>query len=575
MTGTFVSIDGLTYTVNVGSASGTLILGEDPVHITWAKGDHIFVSLRSRECNIRVKTSVDLSSLYTDSPLGCPVTVYQGTSCIFYGFLIPQEWDVPFRGICDEVELSAVDALAALKQLRYTAVYTNYPTILTPSSIVQRACGVVGLTGVPSLQVDYACINEAGFLPRYQDLSEYSNERKSWAEVLQAIGTYEGYVFMQDPTNAMNLLAYDLCGKVDRDTPTAVELRGSDSASSDIRMSIEPAKSRVVVSYNDLSEAQFLPELSMDRMEDATIASSSIRGGDGNNYQTQAKYYVSKDWVARDTRSAVAAVVILKNLLTLDSDEHYCIVGPAIMKYPGINPQHSNLDMDALTISMQAWARDDMDVDSNGYEILTINHKTSNFDPVVTVTVYNPNYGTTTLTKTLYLDGQEGFQSVNISLNEFFDEDLQVTAGYIRIEIPAHCVITGLSSNLGKFFFKSSDSTKVDLSKVANDGIVELTASGWNDSVNIDAWIRSSLNGYSNSDVIFGFPIWNKYPYCDTRQFEVPRRRYKATLQGIFSPLQLISDTSLSAQKLVADGGDIDLRMNRTTLDVIETWGSV
>lgn len=571
MTGTFTSINGLTYTVNVGSASGTLTLGEDPVHISWKDGEHIFVPVRTRECSIRVKSSEDLSHLYTDDPLGCEVTVTLGNNCIFFGYLTPQVWDAPYRGVHDEVELVAVDALAALKQLKYMAKEGDYPSLLSAQSILARGCATVGITGVPTLTGGSAeNINEMAFLPRYQDVSEYSEERTSWGDVMQAIATWMGVVLMLDPMDGYTLEAVNLQAVVEEDTPADIELRGEDSAGADVRMSIEPAKSRVVVNYKNLSEQPIFPEINADRMQDTCIETTSVVDG---GKRTTTRYYVSKDWVSTDSRTACAAIAVTKDRMDDDEEEHSVIVGPAIMQYPGINRRETSLDWKAVKVTFKAWARDDMDVTVNGYEELSIKTEASNFDPVVTFRISDPILGNCTHDVTLDLNGKEGMTECTCYLNDWFsDTPGKFYTGYIRIVVPAHCVISDLQTEMSPKYFAPLAAKKVDLSKVENDGIIELKSAGWNDRVTIDAVLRPNYSGYAAADVVVTDPTQTNFPYCVPEQFEEPRRRYKGTLRGVFDPLEPVVDADLSTKVMLVDGGDLDLRMARTTVSLIETW---
>ena len=105
-----------------------------------------------------------------------------------------------------------------------------------------------------------------------------------------------------------------------------------------------------------------------------------------------------------------------------------------------------------------------------------------------------------------------------------------------------------------------------------NDGIIELKTAGWNDRVTIDATLRPNYSGYAAADVVVTDTTQTNFPYCLPEQFEEPRRRYKGTLKGVFDPLVPVVDADLSTKVMLVDGGDLDLRMARTTVSLIETW---
>ena len=568
MTGTFTDIEGQTYTVTVGTATGTLVLGDNPVHISWKSGEHLFVPVRTRECSIRVKTGDDLSWLYTDDPLGVEVTVVRGQECVFRGFLVPQEWDAPFSGVWDEVELVAVDALAALKQLRYMAVEGDYPSLLSTQEILARGCALVGITGVPTLRSGTANVNESAFLPRYQDTGEYSDQRKTWIEVIQAVAVWEGYTFVLNPTDNYTLEAIDIRSQVEEGTATEIEMRGEDSAGSDIRLSVEPAKSHVKVEYDDLSMMNILPEIASSRfythIESFTSTTDSGKG-------TQTTYYFAKDWENRtNPLLGCGADVMMWDREMASETELSCIVGPASLKFPALNTRHNignRSMMRDLVLYLDAWARDDMTVNADGYEELTINTQASNFDPVIQITIRNATKGTHFHPIQLELDGEDGMKNFMFTLRRdenslsqqvFFD-------GTIEIYIPAHVVVAGLRIEVGD---------KPGLDKVEDDGVVALRAAGWNDSVTIDAWLRAAIAAYAAADVPEANETitWDKFPFCVPEHFSKPRKRIKTTLKGEFAALQTVEDSDVSELVMVVDGGDWNLRDGTTRVELIESW---
>lgn len=562
MTGYFTSYAGQKYQVTVGNASGTLYMGEDPVHLTWDRPDHIFVSLRTMSANIRVKSSIDLSSFYTDDPLGCPVRIDAVdssnvvTSCVFFGYLVPQEWEAPFSGLNDEVELMAVDALAALKNIRFTYSSTS-PMLVSSSSLLSRAIAIIGVTSTDyAIPYTQANINEEAFLPTSWDDSEYSDGRKTWAEVIAAIGTWQYLTFFMDGDILCARNIETLVGN----TPTVLDLRGEDSASSDIRFSIEPAKAYIKVNYDNLEEMSLLPDIAEQRMDGTPLSSSTVGSAETVTY---SEFFAAKDWVPTDSRSGCGAVVY-----AADDSETACIVGPAYIK---VSARHFNTrvsDNRGIKFTMQAWARNDMTVNADGYEELAVHTSPSNFNPVVYI-----ESDAQAIAKTLQIEGQEGFASCGAAI---FPNDSADFTGVINISVPEHCAITNLKVELQERAYNTISGRWEKLSEVENDGIVVLKSSGYNDSLSIDATLRACAHAWSPCDVVGDVALgWNKFPFCKTEQFAVPRKRIKAVVSSVVSPLALISDSNVSSQKMLVDGGDIDLRQDETTLDLIETWVSV
>lgn len=559
-------------------------MGADPVHIVWDRPEHLFVGVRTSSCRIRVVTGADLSWLYTDDPMGTAVTVETiaevdsvetVTGCLFFGYLVPQEWDAPYSGLNDEIELMAVDALAALNNIRYTSVNGRYPQALTGQQILARGCQIADILTVPTLPSVIGTINEQAFLPRYEDSSEYSDERLTWGEVLDAIAVWEGVCLVQNPEDATELLAVDVIDAVENGTAMVKDVRGADSAGTDVRMSIEPAKSRVVVTYANLSQMPLMPEITTSRLDGNKLSETSVRGSNDTFLRTETRYFAAKDWASQGVIDGCGAIVNLVDTLHDMNDEKVCIVGPASLRNPYYNTREPFLDTNAIVIEFGAWARNDMDVNQDGYEELSINTKASNFDPTVTIFVDDPVLGSFAVNKTLELDGKDGFTTCKIHLDKWFVTGPDAHfVGNIRMTIPAHCVITDLSATVWN---RTNDysASGIALDSVENDGIVELKTAGWNDSVEIRARLRSVSVPYSASDIqalLIPPAWWDKYPYCEPDQFAAPRRRVQARVEGLWPVLGLIEDVDLSGQRMVVDSADLDLRDGCSTVLLVDTW---
>lgn len=581
--------------MTIGTETGQLTLGADPVHIVWERPDHLFAGVRTSSCRIRIMTGADLSWLYTDEPLGTVVKVEtldandDVDKCVFFGYLVPQEWDAPFSGLNDDVELMAVDALSALGNLRYMSLNGREAQHLVMQSILARGCQLAGLTA-PTLPTDngsgggLCAVNEQAFLPKYEDVSEYNDERKTWGDVLWALAVWCGACLMQDPEDGTVLLAVDVIDHVENDSAETKDVRGADSAGADIRMSIEPARSRVVVNYEDLSPMPLMPEITSDRFEGSSLSSTRVNSSD-HLERTEAKYYMAKDWQSRNaTRPGCGAVVTLVDDRPEDDSisDRTCIVGPAQQTYEYLNTRETVDEWGGIIIKFSAWARDDMNVNADGYEELNIQTEASNFDPVFEIWIKNPNMPSYRITKTMNLDGKDGFVNCKIGLDKdlWFNPDREsgfTCAGNISLYVPAHCVITDLSVEISTAPRGWLSYSSTDLSKVENDGIVELKTSGWNDRIEIPAKLRAVECEYAASDCGTLFPGhpelgYNKFPFCKPAQFAQPRKRVQATVDGLWPVLGLIEDVDLSGQRMVVDEADWDLRRGCSTVLLLDTW---
>jgi len=133
ITKTFYSLAGTQYRLSISGSTVTgsesFDLSADPVRLSFAKGKHKFIPLRTWEMKIGVVTSADLSHLYSDTPISTTITLEQNVSgtwkFVFYGFLEPLTYNQPFSGMLDNITLTAVDALTAYAYKYYATAGTG------------------------------------------------------------------------------------------------------------------------------------------------------------------------------------------------------------------------------------------------------------------------------------------------------------------------------------------------------------------------------------------------------------------------------------------------------------------
>lgn len=122
----FKSLQGIVYNVSIYSPNvlenTTVHLAPDPVHLRYDRGDIKYTPKKSILCDIRVVTDMDLSVLYSDSPLSNAVEITRASDgkIIFTGYLIPSQWRSDARPGLKTVVLNAVDAIGMLKYRELT-----------------------------------------------------------------------------------------------------------------------------------------------------------------------------------------------------------------------------------------------------------------------------------------------------------------------------------------------------------------------------------------------------------------------------------------------------------------------
>lgn len=562
MTGNFSAIDGTVYTVQIGTTGGTIAFASDPVHISWSRSRNIYSPVKSTEASIRILTSADISYLYTDDPLGTRVTISRGSTTIFVGYLIPQEWDAPNRGHNDEIELVAVDALSALKDVPYTRANASQSRLLSPSDLLNRAASLAGVQiNTAYLPWNEAKINEDVFLPDFHDESIHSDNRKTWGTVLEALGTYLRISF----TMRGGAIVYDDIDSVLDDYTTKDLL--AISAGTDERKAIEPSKSYIKVNY-DSAQIQLDPTFSAKRIHGDIVMSTTADADTGdreNSKQTHTDYMEALDWEPTDGR-AVCGAHIYSSFNSYDGfdDERFCVVGPCQLK---LEARKVVPLMSSMFISMDIHGRNDMQ-SVGSYKRTDVYSKKSNITREnlgIKIVIGSAEYtfpGDRAGRNDPPLE--YGFQTWRKGIGRG-----ATNSGLLNIIIPAGVIVSNVNISLPRYSYDSNSYTEKGV--LANDGIVSISDS-YNDGLTIDAKFRTTSSMFSKGDINTQF---NKYPFVTKEQFAQPRARFTTTVttwSDTLNPLTALRDTRLSGHILLVDAADINLRRKTTNLNLLETW---
>lgn len=124
--GQFSSNTGTVYDVEIitnnSSADTTtqLIFAGDPVTIeTNNSEDSIFTPVRLKSATIRLVVAQPYYDLYSSTATGTSVTIKQGDTIIFFGYLTPNAYNQPYENLVDEIELEAVESPSILQYEDY------------------------------------------------------------------------------------------------------------------------------------------------------------------------------------------------------------------------------------------------------------------------------------------------------------------------------------------------------------------------------------------------------------------------------------------------------------------------
>lgn len=127
--GTFNNIKGVGYQIELVVDNGAdtvneLILSDNPVTISFDVTDDIFKPCKYKGATIRCVTDRYLSQFVSDKITDVKVDIIElgeegDNHIIFRGFVTPESFNQQFCNLYDEYELNCIDALSALKYIKY------------------------------------------------------------------------------------------------------------------------------------------------------------------------------------------------------------------------------------------------------------------------------------------------------------------------------------------------------------------------------------------------------------------------------------------------------------------------
>lgn len=110
-----------TEEVEIGSEGSGLCWTDDPVDITSEVND-TFDHLLLQQASVRLLVKNFVPEFFCVSCRHAAVNVYRGAECLFAGFVEPQAYSQGYNEEYDEIELTCIDALSALRYSKYRNV---------------------------------------------------------------------------------------------------------------------------------------------------------------------------------------------------------------------------------------------------------------------------------------------------------------------------------------------------------------------------------------------------------------------------------------------------------------------
>lgn len=105
----------------IGAAGSGIYFTDDPVDITSEVND-TFDHLLYHQATVRLLTSNFVQDFFCASCKDAVINIRRGGRCLFAGYIEPQTYSQDYNEDLDEVELSCIDALTALKYAKYRSI---------------------------------------------------------------------------------------------------------------------------------------------------------------------------------------------------------------------------------------------------------------------------------------------------------------------------------------------------------------------------------------------------------------------------------------------------------------------
>ena len=199
--GEFADIYDVQYRVDFDTKDGNssvveLTLGETPCVIT-TQSEGLFDPIKPSTCTIQVVTTEFIPDLYSSTPQGVEVKVYNQTEDYieFHGYVTPCVYNQGYTYI-DTLEIECIDALSSLQYYEFTCESSNNPSNVTAISILKRACQKAGYDGSMNYINTFQGINLNSYLYISESNFFDDDDEKTawkWYDVVEEICKFLGW----------------------------------------------------------------------------------------------------------------------------------------------------------------------------------------------------------------------------------------------------------------------------------------------------------------------------------------------------------------------------------------------
>lgn len=270
----------VTMTVNDGSAAVkqlTLVAGGCTISL--ASTDDVFKPIRSTSASITVRTSFDLSNLYSVGAQDVPVVITEDGAVIFRGYVEPLQLSQPLSARATELTIECVDAITTLQHIDFAEFGKSLPTFtdyFEQAMALASPDNALTLTVVESYDktTDEMAVNIGNWF-------DEDAQPCKWSEVLEEILRY---------LNMSMIMRGDEVLVCDARTLVSGNIDDIDDVSfsgSQISKSLTEVYNRIKVNVSLYSDTSAIPELfDSDTAEPvgAYGASTMIYEYDADNY---------------------------------------------------------------------------------------------------------------------------------------------------------------------------------------------------------------------------------------------------------------------------------------------------
>ena len=324
-TGYFKDINDKSYKVVIDTSEGNdikdITLSTDPFTTEIETSDsHLFKPCKYSSATVRIVADDYMFDLYASTAQANKVTLYQGDSIKWVGYVTPNLYSMGYESVTEEIEVEAIDALSTLQYYDYKPINSS-KEIVTFKDILDyllKRCNAyteyyvsanIQLSISDKKLIDNLYISE-------QDFFDEDDEAMTMQEVLEEICKYFGMTCVADADKVYffdyeaikaGLNDYYKYSLIDNSSPTLVTLSdeisidGNDYAENGQQISLDNVYNKATVKDSLYSFESIIPSIwDEDYLEnyggDWAYTQEVNEEFDGQKYKCFFKYYKNKNY---------------------------------------------------------------------------------------------------------------------------------------------------------------------------------------------------------------------------------------------------------------------------------------